>query len=170
MSVGGTVDAELEKKNGVGGTGCDGRGNFIHLVSSVVVREIAMAADVERRDMRAGVRKMEHSVFRLTAQIESGQPIKPALQRVTAAGSAKEKRAVVIAARFVLRVDIESAGGLRNVLGDQKYVADMSGNVQPMSLFLADDTPAALVGWKRSRCRLYVMSDDPDLLFRPWMV
>ncbi|CAM9477450.1 unnamed protein product [Sphacelaria rigidula] len=117
--------------------------------------------------MRTRVRKLERSVSRLTAEIKTGQPVGHALQRVAAAGSEEDKRAVVIAAGSIVRVYIESAHELRNVSGnrDQKYAAGISRNNIPMNQFLTDETPPALLALLSSLCHLQVSNDDPDLLF-----
>lgn len=52
VSVAGIVDKKLEKMGGVEGTAYRRRREFIHRVPPVVVPEVAIAADVERRDMR----------------------------------------------------------------------------------------------------------------------
>ncbi|CAN0041071.1 unnamed protein product, partial [Sphacelaria rigidula] len=163
----GAVDAKLEKRSGVDAAVCDGRRKFIYLVPSVVAPEVAIVADVQVRNMRTRVQELERSVSRLTAEIKTGQPNEHALQRVIAAGSKKDKRAVVTAAGSIVRVDIESAHELRNVSGDrdQKYAADISRNMRSMKQFLRDETPPALLALLSSLCHLQVSRDDPDLLF-----
>ena len=97
MVAAGAVKAKLEKTGGVEGTVRNGRRKFIYHVPSAVAPEVAMAADFELRNVRARVRELERSVSRLTAQIDRGQPIEAALQRMTTAGSAGDKRAVAMA-------------------------------------------------------------------------
>ena len=166
VAADGTVDAERKDINCAEGTACDGRRKFIYVAPSAVASEAAVAAAVELRNMRVRVRELERSVSHLSTQIEIGPPVEHALRRVTAAGSAEEKRAVVMAAGSIVRNDIANAQDLRNVTGDrdQKYAADISRNIRPMTQFLADDTPPSLLALLSSLCHLKLSSDDPEFL------
>ena len=125
-----------------------------------------MAAAIELRNMRVRVRELERSVSHLTVQIENGQPVEHVLWRVTAAGSVEEERAVVMAAGSIVRNDIENANELGNVTGDrdQKYTADISRNIPPMTKLLTDDSPPSLLALLSSLRHLKLSSDDPDFL------
>ena len=161
-----TVDAERKYVSWGEGTPCDGRRKFIQLVPPVVASEAAVAAAVELRNVRVRVRELERSVFHLTVQTENGQPVEHVLWRVTAAGSVEEERAVVMAAGSIVRNDIENANELGNVTGDrdQKYTADISRNIPPMTKLLTDASPPSLLALLSSLRHLKLSSDDPDFL------
>lgn len=134
VAVVGTVNAKV-KTSAVEGNSCDGRQNFTYRVPHIVAPKVAVAADVYVRDMRARVHELTHSVSPFNAQLDSGWSVESALKRMTAAWPAEEKRAVVLAAEFIVRVYIEDLRELRNVSEDgvKECAADISRNIRPMN-------------------------------------
>lgn len=101
---GGTANAKIEKVSGVdGGTG-DGRRKLIRTIPSTVAPEIAEEVDVQLRATRG---EGQGPKRRISAGLHNVPPLASALKRVTAAGSAEEKRADVIASGSMGRVGIE---------------------------------------------------------------
>lgn len=92
MATVGTVNAKVKKISGVDGTSSDGRQKSIYPVPSTVAPEVAVAADVELRDMRARVHELKRSVSHLNAKPGGGSSVESELKRMTAAGSAEEER------------------------------------------------------------------------------
>lgn len=103
----GAVDAKPKKVCRGEGSACDGRRKLIYPVPFVIAPKVAMAADVEPRKMHARAREVDRTVSRLTPQIDTSQPVEPALQRLTAAGSVVEKRAVNMVAGSIFRMDMK---------------------------------------------------------------
>ena len=71
-----------------------------------------------------------------------------------------------MAAGPIVRNDIQNAQELRYASRDrdQKYAADMSRNIRPITQFLTDDTPPSLLAFLSSLCHFKLSSDDPDFL------